>query len=397
MSTELETKLNLILNEKTTKIIPENIKKDVQIFNITGTYEGSSPVGLGKLQSNNETLIQCKETIEPKYYKDFIRQLDKMMPALTEMKTYYNAHSEDIDYPDDFWNNSGLTEERKQEIQEVKDTYSELETNFHKKNTIDLYMKYMVSVEEESGNENEEESEEEYPENEGEFSINFYAPVAIMLIDTMYLYLDVDHFQTLHDYFQWLGNIDMIYEDQDPFITGWYIINTTNESDIKYQDESDLMGILIHKAEAPSVHLQNPQISTMEDMCKLAYLDETTVNACIESMETDNIAKNIQVNLKNVDEYVVNGGSYYVAVYEEGGSPSEPIVDAIPLHAVLNGTKPVDISFVIPNTEDTDIVLGLYSDSDGLAHNFTINTDDNISQIIDIDISGYSINEDVSL
>ena len=40
MATELETKLNQILNEKITKIIPENIKKDVQIFNITGTYEG---------------------------------------------------------------------------------------------------------------------------------------------------------------------------------------------------------------------------------------------------------------------------------------------------------------------------------------------------------------------
>lgn len=30
-----------ILIEKTTKIIPENIKKDIQIFDITGTYEGS--------------------------------------------------------------------------------------------------------------------------------------------------------------------------------------------------------------------------------------------------------------------------------------------------------------------------------------------------------------------
>lgn len=32
--------LDYILDEKTNKIIPENIKKDVQIFNITGTYEG---------------------------------------------------------------------------------------------------------------------------------------------------------------------------------------------------------------------------------------------------------------------------------------------------------------------------------------------------------------------
>lgn len=41
MSTTLEQKLNLILNEKETKILPENIKKDVQIFDIVGTLENS--------------------------------------------------------------------------------------------------------------------------------------------------------------------------------------------------------------------------------------------------------------------------------------------------------------------------------------------------------------------
>ena len=41
MSTQLEQKLNLILNEKETKILPENIKKDVQIFDIVGTLENS--------------------------------------------------------------------------------------------------------------------------------------------------------------------------------------------------------------------------------------------------------------------------------------------------------------------------------------------------------------------
>ena len=40
--TELETKLSQILVEKQSKIIPENIKKDIQIFDITGTYEGNS-------------------------------------------------------------------------------------------------------------------------------------------------------------------------------------------------------------------------------------------------------------------------------------------------------------------------------------------------------------------
>lgn len=41
MST-LKQKAETILQEKEEKIIPENIKKDISIFNVTGTYEGSS-------------------------------------------------------------------------------------------------------------------------------------------------------------------------------------------------------------------------------------------------------------------------------------------------------------------------------------------------------------------
>lgn len=37
---DLKTNLEQILQEKQTKIIPGNIKKDVQIFEIVGTYEG---------------------------------------------------------------------------------------------------------------------------------------------------------------------------------------------------------------------------------------------------------------------------------------------------------------------------------------------------------------------
>lgn len=38
---DLKTNLQEILQEKQNKIVPENIKKDVQIFDVTGTYEGS--------------------------------------------------------------------------------------------------------------------------------------------------------------------------------------------------------------------------------------------------------------------------------------------------------------------------------------------------------------------
>lgn len=38
---DLQNNLNLILQEKQTKIIPENIKKDIQIFDVVGTYDGT--------------------------------------------------------------------------------------------------------------------------------------------------------------------------------------------------------------------------------------------------------------------------------------------------------------------------------------------------------------------
>ena len=41
MSTSLETKLRTILNEKDAKILPENIKKGIKIFNVEGAYGGA--------------------------------------------------------------------------------------------------------------------------------------------------------------------------------------------------------------------------------------------------------------------------------------------------------------------------------------------------------------------
>ena len=41
MPSSLEEKLNQILNEKVTKIIPENIKAGVTILGVTGTYTGT--------------------------------------------------------------------------------------------------------------------------------------------------------------------------------------------------------------------------------------------------------------------------------------------------------------------------------------------------------------------
>ena len=54
--TELEVKLQQIWTEKQDKIKPENIKKDIQIFDITGTYEGNS--GGVKLFETEEQMQQ---------------------------------------------------------------------------------------------------------------------------------------------------------------------------------------------------------------------------------------------------------------------------------------------------------------------------------------------------
>ena len=40
--TELETNLQNILNEKDTKILPENIKEGIQVFDVIGTYRGGT-------------------------------------------------------------------------------------------------------------------------------------------------------------------------------------------------------------------------------------------------------------------------------------------------------------------------------------------------------------------
>ena len=53
---ELKTNLEAILQEKQNKIIPENIKKDIQIFDVIGTYEGggSSTTGVKLFETEEE-------------------------------------------------------------------------------------------------------------------------------------------------------------------------------------------------------------------------------------------------------------------------------------------------------------------------------------------------------
>ena len=65
MASSLEDKLNLILNEKTTKIIPENIKKGIQIFDVTGTLEPNVSVAEGaKLFKTKEEMNSSTDNTE---------------------------------------------------------------------------------------------------------------------------------------------------------------------------------------------------------------------------------------------------------------------------------------------------------------------------------------------
>lgn len=48
----LNTKIKSILTEKNTKILPSNIKKDVNILGVTGTYEGQQPSGTISITEN---------------------------------------------------------------------------------------------------------------------------------------------------------------------------------------------------------------------------------------------------------------------------------------------------------------------------------------------------------
>ena len=59
---ELKTNLEQILQEKETKIIPENIKKDIQIFDVIGTYEGSG----GGIDTSSDNPITAEDVAEGK-------------------------------------------------------------------------------------------------------------------------------------------------------------------------------------------------------------------------------------------------------------------------------------------------------------------------------------------
>ena len=82
--TELETNLRTILNEKETKILPENLKKDVTVLGITGTYEGSG----GGSSDYNARLVPTNGKITS-YITEISAQLDTS--KVTNMSQMFNG------------------------------------------------------------------------------------------------------------------------------------------------------------------------------------------------------------------------------------------------------------------------------------------------------------------
>lgn len=92
--TDLENKLHQILEEKQNKIIPENIKKDIQIFDITGTYEGNS--GDVKLFETEEQMQQDPNAQEGDLAVVYREEIQNMT---SDTQTQYITFPETVTLP----------------------------------------------------------------------------------------------------------------------------------------------------------------------------------------------------------------------------------------------------------------------------------------------------------
>ena len=96
---DLKTNLQEILQEKQNKIVPENIKKDVQIFDVTGTYEGSGSSGGGDVKLfETEEEMQADSTAQEGDLAVVYREEIQNMTADTQ--TQYITFPETVVLPE---------------------------------------------------------------------------------------------------------------------------------------------------------------------------------------------------------------------------------------------------------------------------------------------------------
>ena len=97
---DLKTNLQEILQEKQDKIIPENIKKDVQIFDVTGTYEGSGSSTTGVKLFETVEEMQADSTAQEGDLAVVYREETQNMTA--ETQTQYITFPETVVLPEAF-------------------------------------------------------------------------------------------------------------------------------------------------------------------------------------------------------------------------------------------------------------------------------------------------------
>lgn len=101
---ELKTNLEAILQEKQDKIIPENIKKDVQIFDVIGTYEGSGSSSNGDVKLF-ETVEEMQADENSKEGDLAVVYRNKMQNMTADSQTQYITFPETVILPEAFTGN----------------------------------------------------------------------------------------------------------------------------------------------------------------------------------------------------------------------------------------------------------------------------------------------------
>ena len=104
---ELKTNLQEILQEKQNKIVPENIKKDVQIFDVTGTYEGSGSSTTGVKLFETEEEMRADSTAQEGDLAIVYRNEIQNMKVDTE--TQYITFPETVTLPEAITSNYRCT------------------------------------------------------------------------------------------------------------------------------------------------------------------------------------------------------------------------------------------------------------------------------------------------
>lgn len=107
----LNTKIKSILTEKNTKILPANIKKDVNILGVTGTYEGQQPSGTISITENGTVDVSEYASADVNVQGSSSENNAKMLARNTTGLSYFQAYQY-IETIDDNYEVTGIADLR---------------------------------------------------------------------------------------------------------------------------------------------------------------------------------------------------------------------------------------------------------------------------------------------